>query len=82
MLPPATLTTAVIIVKILRHRIPQSASFRRRLIWTFQSRITGIDMTVTESITDQKCFLEIDLTESIRAYIQDRARSQDSIFSS
>ena len=50
MFPPATLITAVIAVKILRHRIPQSASFRRRVILTFQSKITGIDMTTAFSM--------------------------------
>lgn len=52
MFPPATLTIAVIAVNILTHRIPQSASFRRKVILTFQSKITGMDMTATFSMHD------------------------------
>ena len=50
MFPPATLMIAVIAVKMLRHRIPQSANLRRRLILTFQSKITGIDTTAAMSM--------------------------------
>ena len=50
MFPPAILIIAVIAVKILRHKIPQSESLRRRAILTFQSRITGMDMTAAFSI--------------------------------
>lgn len=50
MFPPAILIIAVIAVKILRHKIPQSASFRRRVILTSQSKITGMDMTAAFSI--------------------------------
>ena len=43
--PPATLMMAMIIVQILRQRMPPRASLRRTLIWTFQSRRIGIEMT-------------------------------------
>ena len=52
MFPPATLISAVIAVKMLRHRIPQRANFRRMLILTFQSNITGIDTTAAVRMYD------------------------------
>lgn len=56
--PPATFMMEVIIVQTLRQRMPPRASLRRMLIWTFQRRRTGIEMTnpfvniIDVSITD------------------------------
>ena len=43
--PPATFMMAIIIVQILRQRMVPRASLRRRLIWTFQRRRTGMEIT-------------------------------------
>ena len=43
--PPATFIMEMIIVQTLRLSMPPRASLRRILIWTFQRRRTGIEMT-------------------------------------
>ena len=60
--PPASLMMEMVIVQILRQRIPPRASFRRTLIWTFQRRRTGIEMTDSfsnvEAYTADRTFLK------------------------
>lgn len=70
--PPASLMMEMIIVQILRHRIPPRASFRRTLIWTFQRRRTGIEITDSfinvKTYTANRTFSR--LTESVGNNVQ------------
>lgn len=70
--PPASRMMEMTIVQILRQRIPPRASFRRTLIWTFQRRRTGIEMTDSlikiEAYTANRTILR--LTESVGNNVQ------------